>query len=587
MRPSPHGAHPPADRRLHGAVAVALLAACAAAAWVWVTAGVATWLHAGRWTPGPLRALPGVLAALPRHMVHPGAAWPPSVARRLPGSYAIVGVAAGIGVAGAVAVYVAALATRRGRHRGWTGGLTRPDGYSSAAGGAAPGGLRRSAPRDGWARPRDLRQLLVRRPTGGRLVLGRLGRRLVAAEARHSVLVIGPTQSGKTSGLAVPAALEWPGPVVATSVKGDLAAATLPYRRRLGRCWVFDPTAGTDLPERASWSPLGEASGWRGAQRVAAWMVDATPARAGLGDGAFWYSAAAKLLAPMLLAANLGDLGMAEVVRWNDTSRLEEPLTLLEMAGEAAAAVALQACAARDERLRSSVATTLETVLAPFADPAVAEATAGSDIDLELLLDGPHTLHLVGPAHEQARVQGLFATLVSSVVAAAVERAGRRGAPLDPPLLLILDEVANIAPVHDLDGLASTAAGIGVQLVTVCQDLAQLTARYGADRARTIANNHRAKLVLSGVSDLATLDLVSGLAGDRAVREHTDSRDLSDGRRSRSTATAYRRVAPTSELRQLPPGRAVLVYGHLLPARIRLRPWFADRTLRRRGAPSS
>ena len=144
----------------------------------------------------------------------------------------------------------------------------------------------------------------------------------------------------------------------------------------------------------------------------------------------------------------------------------------------------------------------------------------------------------------------------------------------------MLDEAANIAPIRDLDTLASTGAGLGVQLVTVCQDLAQLTARYGADRARTIANNHRAKLLLSGVSDLATLDLLSGLAGEAAVREETVTHDLRDGRRSRSSAVAFRRLAPTDELRRIPPGQGVLVYGHLPPVRLHLRPWYRDRRLR-------
>ena len=59
--------------------------------------------------------------------------------------------------------------------------------------------------------------------------------------------------------------------------------------------------------------------------------------------------------------------------------------------------------------------------------------------------------------------------------------------------------MANIAPLPNLDGLASTAAGQGVQLVTVVQDLAQMRARWG-DRAATIVNNHRAKIVGPGIS---------------------------------------------------------------------------------------
>jgi type IV secretion system protein VirD4 len=394
--------------------------------------------------------------------------------------------------------------------------------------------------------------------------------------------VVGPTQSGKTTGLAVPAILEWRGPVIATSVKDDLTAATRAWRSRQGPCWVFDPTRTSGLRPLAGWSPLAGCGDWSAAQRVAGWLVDGTPARNGMADAAFWYAAAAKQLAPLLLAAERGAMSMADVVRWTNNGDFAEPGRLLQLSGEAPARAALSACEARDPRILSSVATTLETVLAPFEDPVVAASTATSEVDLARLLDEGGTLYLCGPSHEQHRVQGLFAALVSSAIAAAIGRVHDSAAPLEPPLLLVLDEAANIAPLRDLDTLASTGAGMGLQLVTICQDLAQLTTRYGAERARTIANNHRAKLLLSGVSDLSTLDLLSGLAGEAVVREETVTHDLRDGRRSRSSAVAFRRLAPTDELRRIPPGQGVLVYGHLPPVRIHLRPWFRDRRLRGR-----
>jgi type IV secretion system protein VirD4 len=406
----------------------------------------------------------------------------------------------------------------------------------------------------------------------------------VATEARHSVLVVGPTQSGKSSGLAIPALLEWSGPVIATSVKGDLVEATLAWRSRHGPAWVFDPTRSSGVADPAGWSPLTLCMTWSGAQRAATWLVDATPARRGMADAAFWYAAAAKQLAPLLLAAARAGMTMAEVVRWTNTADFAEPGHLLEAAAEYEAATALAACEGRDDRIRSSVVTTLETVLAPFEDPVVAGSTVASEIDLGGLLAENGSLYLCGPSHEQHRVQGLFACLVSAAVAEVVQQVNRTGRALEPPLLVVLDEAANIAPVQDLDTLASTGAGLGMQLVTVCQDLAQLAARYGPERSRTIANNHRAKVLLSGVSDLSTLDLVSGLAGEQAIREDTVSQDQRDGRRTRSSAVVFRRLAPTDELRRLPPGEAVLVYGHLPPVRLRLRPWYRDRRLRARAA---
>jgi type IV secretion system protein VirD4 len=409
----------------------------------------------------------------------------------------------------------------------------------------------------------------------------------LATEARHSVLVLGPTQSGKTSGLAVPALLEWDGPVIATSVKDDLAATTLAWRSRRAPCWVFDPTRTSGLRPTASWSPLSVCPDWSAAQRVSGWMVEATPARTGMSDAAFWYAAAAKQLAPLLLAARCGGLTMADVVRWTNTGVFDEPSRLLELGGECEAGVALAACEARDPRILSSVATTLETVLAPFEDPVVAACTSASDIDADELIRQSGTLYLCGPSHEQHRVGSLFAALVSSAVATAIKRVNDTGCPLDPPLLLVLDEAANIAPIRDLDVLASTGAGLGIQLVTVCQDLAQLAARYGSERSRTIANNHRAKVLLSGVSDLPTLDLLSGLAGETARREDTLTHDLRDGRRTRSSAIAFRRLLPTDELRRIPPGAGLLIYGHLPPARIRLRAWYQDPALRARASAAT
>jgi type IV secretion system protein VirD4 len=432
-----------------------------------------------------------------------------------------------------------------------------------------------------------MRRLSVRSSVGDRLVLGRVGRTVVACEARHSVLVLGPTQSGKTTGLAIPALLEWDGPVLATSVKGDLVATTRAWRADRGQTWVYDPSASAGAGPTSRWSPLQESVTWSGAQRMATWLVEASPARAGLSEGAFWFAAAAKLLAPLLLAAALGQRSMADVVRWTDLQEGEEVEVLLGHFGEVEAGVALFASLGRDERIRSSVYTTLETVLSPYQDPVVAASAVAPDIRPAQLIAGAHTLYLCGPAHEQARVQGVFAALAASVVNAAVERVHRRGRPLEPPLLVVLDEVANIAPLRDLDTLASTGAGMGIQLVTVCQDLAQLAVRYGPERSRTIANNHRAKVILSGVADVGTLDTLSALAGEQAVRELTVTADLRDGRRTTSSSLAYRRLAPADELRRIRPGEGVLVYGYLPPARLRLRPWYDDARLRRRAGTTA
>lgn len=438
----------------------------------------------------------------------------------------------------------------------------------------------------GWARRRHLGPLAVRGPVRGRLVLGTAGGRLVAAERGHSVLVVGPTQSYKTSGLAVPALLEWTGPVLAASVKSDLAVHTIDWRRRQGMVWFFDPTGSTGLAAD-HWSPLTSARSWSGARRVAhSLCAVARPDSASLADADFWYASAAKLLAPLLLAAQLSGRTMSDVVRWVDEQEQLEVADVLFSAGEHTALQTARAMWGRDDRQRSGVYATAEAALDAFAEPMVSAARTvaggGAHIDPDALLDGCNTLYLCAPAHEQRRLRPLFTALATEVLDAAFGRAARRHRALDPPLLVVLDEAAHVAPLAELDALASTAAGHGVQLVTVWQDLAQLNARYGA-RAGSVVNNHRVKLFLSGIADPGTLEHASALVGDTEHRQRTTTVDGRGGR-SMSEGAVYRRLAPGDVLRRLPPGTAVAVSGHLPPVRLRLRPWWRSRELRRRAA---
>jgi type IV secretion system protein VirD4 len=470
-----------------------------------------------------------------------------------------------------------------------------------------------------WARRADLVRLAAGSDVGGRLVLGELqtgGLRrpsVIAAERAQSLAVIGPTQSGKTTALAVPAILRWAGPVLAASVKTDLVRDTLASRRSRGEVWCFDPAGTTGLPQ-SRWSPLDAATSWSGARRAAADLTAVSRGDGTTADGDFWYATAAKLLAPLLFAAAAAGLTMRDVVRWVDTQETEEVGEILHASGVPEAMQAARATWLRDDRTRSAVYTTAETVLEPFGEPelvisdpatgrasvapslcaagalsqdtppyglpavcrgpAAPELRGPGEIRAQRLLEGPNTLYVCAPAHDQRRLRAVFAALVEQVINAAFARASRLGRPLDPPLLVVLDEAANIAPLRDLDGLAATCAGHGVQLVTVWQDLAQVRARFG-ERASTVVNNHRAKLFLPGIADPGTLDFASHLAGEREVTVPSTSVG-SRGERTLTTSTQVRRLLPADALRRVAPGQAVLLYGSLPPARLRLRPWFTD-----------
>ncbi|MGZ4221145.1 MAG: type IV secretory system conjugative DNA transfer family protein [Solirubrobacteraceae bacterium] len=493
-----------------------------------------------------------LLARLASHLSNPRVAWPATDRRALPNERALHAVLAISATVVAAAIVLAWRLARRVRD-------ASPDRHSAR-----------------WATAADLSDLRVRRPGRGRITLGYHRRALIAAEQRASVMVVGPTQSGKTTGLVIPAMSEWDGPVVSTSIKTDVLHQTLAARAQVGEAKVFDPTQSTSLGH-AVWSPLSAATTWTDARRTAAALLgvgDHNTARS--ADDAFWRPAGARYLAALLFAATRGaELTMADVLHWIATSEFDEPTKLLDASpdtGAGPAGDAIQSVKGADHRFASSLLQTIATALDPWQEPQVAGATMGqSKISADWLLGGANTLYVVAPANDQRRLSGLFTALVSHIVAGAYERSAHIGRPIDPALLLALDEVANIAPLPGLDELASTGPGQGVHLLCVLQNISQAYDRWGRDRAETIIANHRARLFCSGIGDRATLDYLRGTLGEEEIaRISTQQRSIAvPGAKTRSTE--HRPLATPHRVRQADRSASLLVYGRLAPAWITLR----------------
>jgi type IV secretion system protein VirD4 len=431
----------------------------------------------------------------------------------------------------------------------------------------------------------DLAALRVRGPETGRVILGTHRHALIAAEPRASVLVVGPSQSGKTSGVVVPALLEWSGPAVCTSIKSDVVRDTYVARDGVGEVRVFDPTGATYVPH-APWSPIAGSRTWEGARRMAARLLGVGDHAGGRSaDEGFWRPAGARYLAPLLLAAAHGhDVSMRDVLSWVAGVDEDEPAALLASCGAPGAATALEALDSvwgSDPRFRSNLQQTVSTSLDPWQEPQIAAATGGdSQIGSDWLLGGANTLYLISPAEDQRRLRGLLCALVADVVAGAFDRSAQTGRPVEPALLLCLDEAANIAPLPNLDEIASTGPGQGVQLLTVLQNMSQASDRWGSDRAETIVANHRARVFCSGIGDRATLEHLRSTLGDehvaRVSRQHA-------GLMSAGTVTIsqeHQPLAAPNRVRQAAADRALLVYGNLPPAWLALRPWYRDPRLR-------
>ena len=352
---------------------------------------------------------------------------------------------------------------------------------------------------------------------------------------RSSLLVVGPTQAGKTSALVVPALLRWTDAAIVTSVKSDVMESTWRWRASLGDVQVLEPGREGGL----TWNPLEGVGTLRHATRVAR---DST-SESDRGETAFWNSLAVKLVASLfVLARERGSsiFDVAQLVERHDLSAwLSERPTL---AGEV-----LSSFLAYDPKTLDGVVTTAETMLTPwrFAQPLAR---------VRDVVGGANTMYLCSPRGEQRHYEPLFRGALRMALDEQQQRVDEGSARR---LLMVLDEAATVASLDELDQLAATVSGLGVTLVTVVQDFSQLVARWGP-RAATIVNNHTTRVVLAGLADPSVRTYLPEL-----VETEPDARRV--------------------PIRLRPRGTGLVVAEGRTVFSVRLRPWWRVRRLRDRG----
>lgn len=428
-----------------------------------------------------------------------------------------------------------------------------------------------------WAGWRDRKRIgRITRPeraSGDGIALGFLGPYLVQSPAEDNVLLLGVQRSGKTSTVVVPTLLTWSGIAVATSTKEELVRLTARHRTGLGPVWVFAPL-DRDLSwvERlgltaVTWNPIASLSDCGSAAELAEHFTAAGK----LGSGVHWYVSASSLITALdvLARERCEDMGFVLTA----LSRTAQPDygELSQLVEDKTASDLLMAHALTPDREAGSIASTARSCLSLWADERVRRATSTSnnELDLDALLSQAATLYLVAPAEEAERCRPLFSALIATLLRRATTRARNQGGVLHPRLLLALDEAANFARIPRLAGYASSGPGQGIQLLLCFHDLAQIEVAYGREEMRTVWNNCRARLLLPGQGDLATLEQFS-----RAIGDETRTYQLRHGEGRTASSSEQRTGRPLSsadDLRRL--DGAVLVYGSAPPLRLRLRRW--------------
>ncbi|MGP8163635.1 MAG: type IV secretory system conjugative DNA transfer family protein [Acidimicrobiales bacterium] len=409
------------------------------------------------------------------------------------------------------------------------------------------------------------------------IYLGAANGEPIFAPHEHGTLVLGPPRSGKTSSVVVPNVLAAAGAVVAVSTKRDVLDETHAARRRLGACLLFDPSGTVQIPSGVhaiGWSPLAASATWDGAVFMAESMVGASREGRDRVDGSHWTERAAALLSSVFHGAALAGAPLDVVVSAVNRRSPELFVTTLARHDATLALDLLIGITETEEREQSAIWSTASGALAGYRTGA-ALASAGLDpFDPERFVHGRSTLFITSPAEYQLHLAPLVAGIIRDVRTAAYEHNATTRSRSDPPVLLVLDELANIAPLHDLPVLIAEGASQGVMTLASLQDLSQARARFGtaADGFPTLFGT---KLLLAGVNDVHTLEAFSALAGRRDERVTSTTSSRAPGRlRRHSTRTVTTRREPrlaVDAIAQPPQGTAIAFVG-ARPLRVELTP---------------
>jgi type IV secretion system protein VirD4 len=420
-------------------------------------------------------------------------------------------------------------------------------------------------------------------------LLGRSCGREIWASIEDSILVIGPPRSGKGLHLVINAILDAPGAVVTTSTRPDNIVATIAARRNRGPVAVFDPqhlTAG--LPgidgSGVRWSPI------RGCERPLTAMIRASGlasttglSAGGVESGGFWEGKARSALQALLHAAAIEHLPTRVLFEWSlSPSSATDAVGILASRPHAAPgwAESLDGMINSDPRTRDSIWMAVSQAVASLADPAVREAVSpGPDegFDPTEFLTRNGTLYLLATGAGAGASWPLVAAFMEDLTEVARQlAAGSSGARLDPPLLLALDEIGNLAPLPSLPVLMAEGGGTGITTMPVLQSLSQARSKWGDHAASSIWDSSIVKVILGGASASKDLQELSVLIGERD--ERSDTVTISDyGARSLQRSTRRAAVMPPERIRTLPFGDGLILLRSAPPIVTELRQWTTRR----------
>lgn len=277
-----------------------------------------------------------------------------------------------------------------------------------------------------------------------------------------------------------------PGPTLIVTSNPTLWSDTKDAKAKLGPTLLYDPTHLCDTPARLHWSPTTGCEDRQTALHRATALL--APVRPTAKIDQAVADTATTLLRSYLHAAALENRTIRHVHRWSQGTQVQEAVRTLRTHPKAApgAAGELEAALTAHPERRDIAQELTGRALAALSTVNIREACTPNRNDalaLDSFIQEGGTLYVVGESIEDPRSNPGAMPLLTALVSSVVER-GRRMAErsssgrLDPPLTLILDDIAAVAPFPELPTLLATGADRGLPTLALLRSREQARSRW-------------------------------------------------------------------------------------------------------------
>ncbi|WP_036296983.1 type IV secretory system conjugative DNA transfer family protein [Methylosinus sp. PW1] len=405
-----------------------------------------------------------------------------------------------------------------------------------------------------FAAPEEIARL--HNPKG--MGFGHAGGRLLQLHTEKHVLIMASTRSGKGVTLIIPHLLRYRGSAFVLDPKGENAKATGRQRAALNqKVFYLDPFGISGKPQ-ARFNPLSRFT----PQNMEAESKALAAALFIPGEGEkrdHWFNAAQQLFALLLMFVYVSpeispakkDLLAVRRRLLGDIKPTLEAMLQIDDADGLLRDLALSFLETPDKELGSIISAAqrqTDILDNPAMIACLSASGQGEEVDFRLWHRGTMTVYLCLSAPKFP----VFNRWLRLVLTSALDEMTDTLDPPPLPVCFMLDEMATLGHVQPIENAIGLAAGYGVQLICVFQDVAQMKDLYKGRWASFVGN--AGVRALFNLDDYDTAKYWSDFMGGRLVETHGRQEDLYGLSKGQNVGEAVRPL--------LSPEQIMLEFGH-------------------------